>query len=616
MKFNRIKNARLRVKLYVLCNTALVGMLAIGISSFILMGSLNAVSKEIAETWLEGVHDSQGIKIAASNYWQRGVESLLATTAEKRKQALSSMQELQSEVEQKITDYQKLPVGDEGLRLWADVRDRWSEFAVSGEKIVDYLSKDDAGSAFSVILSEANTSYNAFSEATVKLADYNVNQSKEADDYANTLFVVAVSVQAGVMALVLIVGISVGFIVIPSIKRPTDELAGAMTEIAKGNLDVKIAYESRDELGDLANNTRILVAKLKEIINDEDIVLEKIAHGDFTAKSHCPDEYVGSFHPLLLSLRSIIDRFNSTMAKISHSSQQLANSSTQVANGAQALAQGATEQASSVQQLSASITEISHQVESNAENAQQANTTVKTVAHEIMASNEKMNEMIQAMAEISSTSGEIGKIIKTIEDIAFQTNILALNAAVEAARAGSAGKGFAVVADEVRNLASKSAEASKNTAALIENSLRAVENGSRIAEETAQSLVQTVDGAQAVTEMVNKISQASTQQASSISQITIGIDQISSVVQTNSATSEESAAASEEMSSLAQTLKNVVSEFRLKDTSGSPSVSAASPAPAAPPADPDEHSYDPMFGASVSDADLMDFDAYMASDKY
>ena len=221
-----------------------------------------------------------------------------------------------------------------------------------------------------------------------------------------------------------------------------------------------------------------------------------------------------------------------------------------------------------MQELAATINEISNRVKQNADNAQQANAMAGSVSTEMNVSNEKMQRMIQAMGDISNCSSEIGKIIKTIEDIAFQTNILALNAAVEAARAGTAGKGFAVVADEVRNLASKSAEASQNTSALIENSLKAVENGTKIADETAQNLLQAVNDVNEMTNIIGQISEASSNQADAISQITMGIDQISSVVQTNSATAEESAAASEELSSQSQIMRSLVGRFRLK---GSPS---------------------------------------------
>lgn len=373
-----------------------------------------------------------------------------------------------------------------------------------------------------------------------------------------------------ISVIVMVVAIAVSmFFITKLITSNIKKLRDIATEIAAGNLNISVDVDSNDEIGEVAaamgdtvSRLNSYMAYIQEITN----VLDEIADGNL--RFNLEQEYVGEFEKIKLALENISDSLNSTIGDINQSSEQVLSGSEQVSAGAQALSQGATEQASSVEELAATINEISAQISSNADNAKTADEQAANVVTEADESNQRMRDMLSAMDDINDSSKKISKIIKDIEDIAFQTNILALNAAVEAARAGAAGKGFAVVADEVRNLASKSAEASQNTATLIEGSLRAVENGIRIANDTAASLENVVNGINTVTGTVSKISEASDAQAKSASQIAQGIDQISSVVQTNSATAEQSAAASEELSGQAHMLKELVNRFKLKDVSG------------------------------------------------
>ncbi len=390
-------------------------------------------------------------------------------------------------------------------------------------------------------------------------------------------FYISVLITMMLVVFFIVISCVIAFRVASPIAKPIVSLVKRIEQLAEGDLQSEVpVVKSKDEIGVLAASFTSTVNTLKGYVGEISSVLGSLADGDCTVETH--QEYKGDFVAIETALNTHISSLNEVFTNINQSADQVANGAGQVASSSQALSQGATEQASSIEELSASITEIASEVNQNASNAATANKLSLEASSEVARGNEHMRNMIDAMAEISSSSSQIGKIIKTIEDIAFQTNILALNAAVEAARAGAAGKGFAVVADEVRNLASKSAEAAKNTTVLIESSLKAVNNGTQIADKTAESLNIIIENAKKTTDLITEISTASNGQATSISQVTFGVDQISAVVQTNSATSEESAATSEELSAQAQALKDTLAFLKLKDVSSNHTQGFSAPA--------------------------------------
>ncbi len=563
MKF--IRNLKIRLKLYILIGIALLGMLIIGGMSFYLMGEMNEMTSDISTSWLPSIDIARELSTTISNIRMNELGYITASSDEAGESSLQYLHDESGSMDTLLASYGEL-IDEEERDFYENSLNLWEQYKEVDEEMMALTRQGRIEDARALLDGEAEELYISLNNAFEEIITYNTQGSDKATEESFYLYETATYLMGAVIITIILVGVFFSIVIIRLIKKPISEIEKAAIKMAEGDLDVEISYTSKDELGVLAAQVGRLIHRLQVIIDDENNFLAKMAEGDFTVDSICEEEYTGGFHPLLVSFRGIAGKLNDTMLQISQSSSQVAGGAEQVSDGAQALAQGATEQASSVQELAATINVISDRVNQNADNARQANEAAGCVSTEINVSNEKMQQMIQAMSDISNCSSEIGKIIKTIEDIAFQTNILALNAAVEAARAGTAGKGFAVVADEVRNLANKSAEASENISVLIENSLKVVENGTQIADDTAQSLVQAVNAVNEMTGIIGQISEASRDQAASISQITTGIDQISSVVQTNSATAEESAAASEELSSQSQLMKGLVGRFKLKNS--------------------------------------------------
>ena len=347
--------------------------------------------------------------------------------------------------------------------------------------------------------------------------------------------------------------------------KPLQKVVEVGEKLSVGDFSVDLSYKSQDEIGKLMHSMGDVVSRIRSIIGDLSEKLNQLAQGNFNVEMNNAEYYSGAYRPLFDSIHNISADLSGTMAEIQQSAIRVNSGAEQVSSGAQGLSQGATEQASSIEELSATVNDISEHIKKTAENTRLANAEAQNAGKEVSNSDKQMQQMKAAMENINEKSGEISKIIKTIDDIAFQTNILALNAAIEAARAGVAGKGFAVVAGEVGNLAQKSANAAKNTTLLIEETLQAVEQGTVLADSTAESLHRVVTGAGKVTELVNRIAEAAVEQSKAVEQVSVGINQISSVIQSNTATAEESAAASEELSGQSNILSDLVGRFRLQE---------------------------------------------------
>lgn len=347
--------------------------------------------------------------------------------------------------------------------------------------------------------------------------------------------------------------------------KPLIAIKCTMQKLSEGklngtHLDLPVDHT---EMGQTVNSIKEMVRQLKTIIRDMHSLLFAMADGNFRIESGCKEIYVGDYAEILESLTQIQEKLKTTLQGIENASQQVSSSAQEVSQGSEVLAQGSAQQASSLEELSATVSTVSDQIKNNAENAETATNLSRITEEELKESSEEMNALSLSMNEINGTAHQISNIIKTIDDIAFQTNILALNAAVEAARAGESGKGFAVVADEVRNLAGKSAEAAKDTTALIENTVRSIQEGTKLADKAAASLGKLVNSSREMNSKIMEIANYSTQQSGSVSEIAQGLEQISSVVQNNSATAEESAATSNRLFDQVKNMDELLSHFTL-----------------------------------------------------
>ena len=558
-----MKNLKISQKLIVGYATILVMMLVIVIFSISILSSLNAIIENL-------YHDAVHNVILSSNvnaYTQEGAKNLLHAIGrpedpdyvqeyfDKAKVAFDLAKENLDELETTVTKEESKKLVGTMQTAYAAIADSASDFKArilegNLEASITEFDTDMMPNIYTLFESS-----NAVNDIAIKIADDDFDDSINYVNYGRYILI-------GVTAAAIIVTIILATYITKLIVTGVKEVSDAALKMSKGDFNAAITYQSKDEIGEMAKDMRILSDRTKSIIDDIIYILAELEVGNLTVTSKDVGMYTGNYERIIKSLRAFRLSLNETMQKITVSSDQVASGSEQVALGAQSLSQGATEQASSIEELAAEINVVSDIIKSNAAMANEASESNSDATAKLNMAKGELDALADAIREISQSSEQTKKIINTIEDIAFQTNILALNAAVEAARAGSAGKGFAVVAEEVRNLAGKSAEAAKNTTTLIEGTVSAIERGRELADKAVVEMDETSEASEKVLKVNVAIADAANNAAESMIQISSSVEQISSVVQTNSATAEQSAAASEQLSGQSQILKELTSQYQ------------------------------------------------------
>lgn len=561
LKLLQEKNIKDRLNLVV--RIALAMMIIMGVAAGIGAFMLNSQAKDLA-SWVEANNILADLDYNTSEYRLKQYGHVCSTNEEQHESYEAAIKEIDATIADLIVQYQATIETEEDQKYFDAACEAWENYKKhTGEELLAYSRAGDIEKCDEIMTGEGFTYFQEFQENFDVLLYFNRDAATAAESTANVVYYVVLGIVILFSLTAVLVSLRIANLVIDSVVRPIEELVGVAEEMTKGNLNAPVEYTSTDELGVLADAMRFTLSTLDAYVQEISETLAEMAEGDLTKDFNKITDFLGDFSTIKSSFVKILKEFNNTLNNIQADSKQVDTGASEISMAANDLATGTGEQASAVEELTATIATVSQMAVDAATEAEQAYNNMLNSVHEAEIERLQMQELQNEMVRIKEISGEIEKIITTIEEIADQTSLLALNASIEAARAGEAGRGFAVVADQIGKLATDSAQAVVDTKALIGKTIEEIDKGNDVTEHTAKGFDKIISDLQAFAQVSKANSETSTAQAHALSQVEAGIEQISGVTQANAAASEECSAISEELAARAEELDSMVKRFTL-----------------------------------------------------